>query len=351
MVVKKLKGVNTFGLYIGQLFKNGNEIFLIDEMRNVFKIGSLSFLNKYFNANEGDIEYPRVWEDKTEQIKATTGKTEPKSGDIVIFGFIGGRVNYPIILGSISQINLFGDKYRSDFEKFIDMQEARHLIKSNIKRKIEIEEDNEGKHEKTITTYVDIANEGDPQEERGTIKLTIGKDGEIVLDIAEIAEKTGTGNLTLNLKGNDGQTNGNVTLNFNGKLSLINTDDEGAANGNKIVIDNTDGDEKISIEDKHGNKFNSTKDGITIDVVGDVNVNASGNALISAIDTKIGGSDASQAVCLKGLSDWILTHNHMGNMGAPTPVFPADLAALQAILAPGGGGLSNKANETVEVAG
>ena len=248
---------------------------MIDESQNVYPVKSLSFINKYFNGQEGDVEYPRIWEDSTETIKETTGKTEPKEGDIVLFGFIGGRVNFPVIFGSISQLNLFGDKYRSEFAGFLDMQEARHLIKENIKRKIELTEDKSGNFEKTITTYEDIENERDPQEERGSCKLTIGKDGEIVLDIAEIAEMTGTGNITLNLKGNDGQTNGNINVNFNGKLSLINTDDEGVANGNKIVIDNTDGEESISIEDKHGNKYNSTKDGT---VFTDVNGNTYTNS-------------------------------------------------------------------------
>jgi len=271
MIIKR-QGSKSYGLHIGRIYKQDNFVYMIDEEQNIYPFESLIFTNKYFNINEGDLEYPRVWERKTENIKETTGKTAPKEGDIVLFGFINGRVNYPVIFGSILHINLFADpsknkegKYRQEFSDFLKMQESRHLIKENIKRKIEYIEDNAGNIENTIKTYEDIENEGDPQEERGTIKLVIGKNGEITLDIQEVAEKTGTGNIILNLKGNDGQVNGNITLNFNGKLALINTDDEGAANGNRIVIDNTDGDEKILIEDKHGNKYNSSKDGMSFE--------------------------------------------------------------------------------------
>jgi len=269
-MVKKRQGENIFGLHLGKIYKLDNRLYMIDELQNTYPIESLIFVNKYFNTQEGDLEYPRIWENKTEAIKETTGKTEPKEGDIVLFGFIGGSGKYPVILGSTLKISLFGDKYRSEFAGFLDMQEARHLIKENIKRKIELTEDKSGNFEKTITTYEDIENDGDPKEERGSCKLTVGKDGEIAIDLVELAEMTGTGNITLNLKGNDGQTNGNINVNFNGKLSLINTDDEGVANGNKIVIDNTDGEEKILVEDKHGNKYNSTKDGT---VFTDVNGN------------------------------------------------------------------------------
>lgn len=370
-MAKKGQGDNIFGLHLGRIFKRNNLVYMIDEDQNTYPIEELCFLNKYFNSQEGEVEYPRVWEDTTEQIKETTGKTEPKKGDIVLFTFIKGMSKYPVILGSISQLNLFGDKYRVEFEKFLDMQEKRILIKENIKRKIVEKEDGFGNIEKTVTTYEDKENWADEnvQEERGTIDFKVGKDGEIVLDITELAEKTGTGNITLNLKGNDGQVNGNINLNFNGKLNLINTDNEGIANGNKIEIDNTDGEEKINIEDKHGNRYNSSKDGIVvedtngnrytndsngvkIEVIGDANIEASGNALIAAKDTRIGSSGAAQSVCLKGLADWLLTHNHMGNMGAPAPVFPADLAVLQTKLTtPGGGVVSNKVNETVEVSG
>ena len=209
-MVKKRQGENIFGLHLGKIYKLDNRLYMIDERQNTYPIESLIFVNKYFNSRESDLEYPRIWENKTEDIKETTGKTEPKEGDIVLFGFIGGNGKYPVVFGSTLKISLFGDKYRTEFDGFLDMQEARHLIKENIKRKIELTEDKFGNFEKIITTYEDIVNEGDPKEERGSVGFTVGKDGEIEINITEIAEKTGTGNITLNLVGNNGQINGNI---------------------------------------------------------------------------------------------------------------------------------------------
>lgn len=370
-MVKKEQGNYITKLHIGRIYRKGELIFLIDENKNSYPVNSLLFLDKFFNPQEGDIELPKVWEDQTETIKEFTGSTKPTEGDVVIFGFIEGKASYPIILGSVIQLRLLGNadigKYRDDFLSFLNMQEKKLLIKENIKRKIVEKEDGYGKIERSITTFEDIENEGDPQEERGTINFSISKEGDIQLDITEILEKTGKGNIVLNLKGNDGQANGNFTFNFNGKLNLINTNDEGNPTGTKISIDNTKGEEKIEIEDVHGNKYHSTKDGVKILVVGDadieasenavikaknVNVEASGNALIGAKDTKIGSLGASQAVCLKGLIDWVLTHKHLDILGGPDPVFPADLAILTAkVNTPGGGVVSNKANETLEVSG
>ena len=36
----------------------------------------------------------------------------------------------------------------------------------------------------------------------------------------------------------------------------------------------------------------------------------------------------SNRVCLDSLITWLLQHQHVGNMGAPTPLFPANMADL-----------------------
>lgn len=38
--------------------------------------------------------------------------------------------------------------------------------------------------------------------------------------------------------------------------------------------------------------------------------------------------NGDKRICLEGLIVWLLKHQHVGNMGAPTPLFPADLAEL-----------------------
>jgi uncharacterized protein involved in type VI secretion and phage assembly len=96
----------------------------------------------------------------------------------------------------------------------------------------------------------------------------------------------------------------------------------------------------ITIKDKSGNKIVTTNQGLTCT---DANGNsikmdaASGYPAGPGIDLN-GGT----RVCLQGLVDWLLSHQHVGNMGAPTPLFPADLISLQLKTnLPGGGVLSD----------
>jgi uncharacterized protein involved in type VI secretion and phage assembly len=78
------------------------------------------------------------------------------------------------------------------------------------------------------------------------------------------------------------------------------------ANSNKITLD-TNG---ILVEDQHGNVM-------TMD--------ASSGGLPGTNGVKINGE---KKVCLEGLITWLMSHTHIGNLGAPCPLNPVDLAKL-----------------------
>lgn len=69
-----------------------------------------------------------------------------------------------------------------------------------------------------------------------------------------------SGNLSVKIIGDNNQKNGNVKLQFNGKLSLDQISDNGEINS-QLFFDNTEGDEKISLVDKHKNKLILNKKG------------------------------------------------------------------------------------------
>jgi uncharacterized protein involved in type VI secretion and phage assembly len=126
----------------------------------------------------------------------------------------------------------------------------------------------------------------------------------------------------------DGAGENRITLTSAG-VSIVNKD-------NSIRLT----DDGVVVEDRNGNTLTGDAMGLVIE---DANGNkitlgaTSGNAGMPGIDLN-GGS----RVCLEGLVDWLKTHQHTGNLGAPTPLFPADLAALTAqTMAPGGGVLSD----------
>jgi hypothetical protein len=78
------------------------------------------------------------------------------------------------------------------------------------------------------------------------------------------------------------------------------------ANSNKLTQDSSG----IIIEDKSGNKI--TMDALSGGIPGTSGVKVNGE----------------KKVCLEGLLTWLMSHTHIGNMGAPCPLNPADLAKL-----------------------
>jgi uncharacterized protein involved in type VI secretion and phage assembly len=101
-------------------------------------------------------------------------------------------------------------------------------------------------------------------------------------------------------------------------------------------------DKGIVIKDTNSNILTQDANGI---VIQDKNKNKiTMDALSGGIPgnpgTKINGE---KKVCLEGLITWLMSHTHIGNMGAPCPLNPADIAKLAPLLAaPDGDILSQK---------
>lgn len=88
------------------------------------------------------------------------------------------------------------------------------------------------------------------------------------------------------------------------------TINDGANQNNKITMEQSG----LTIQDKNGNSI--TMDGTS----------GPGPAI------KVNGE---KRVCLEGLINWLLSHQHVGNMGAPTPLFPGNMPDLIQALVPG----------------
>jgi Type VI secretion system/phage-baseplate injector OB domain len=133
--------------------------------------------------------------------------------------------------------------------------------------------------------------------------------------------------------------------------------------GQVIQLDDTDGSEKLVIKDEK-NKSTITLDsgGIKIEAgasggsvtltfgqttvtlkdesieidqggTNSIKMSASGVAISTKAGTTI--TDATgliaQPVVLAPVLDWLLSHQHLGNMGAPTPLFPSDIVSLNVL--------------------
>ena len=130
---------------------------------------------------------------------------------------------------------------------------------------------------------------------------------------------------------------------------------DGVNSGQEIVLDGSG----IIVTDKNKNKITMDQSGIKVtDGVNsgqEIVLDGSGTKLTDKNQNTItldGSSgypagkgitlNGTKRICLEGLIDWLQTHQHVGNLGIPTPLFPADLVTLKLkTMAPGGGILSD----------
>ena len=109
--------------------------------------------------------------------------------------------------------------------------------------------------------------------------------------------------------------------------------------GQLVYLEDTGGSERLVLEDgANSNRIVMDANGIKLES-GSCSIELSGTTLTitngshtlelsSSATTLDYAGGGAQALVLAPLLDWLQTHQHIGNMGAPTPPFPADLALL-----------------------
>jgi hypothetical protein len=104
--------------------------------------------------------------------------------------------------------------------------------------------------------------------------------------------------------------------------------------GHTIQFEDADGEERIIICDgERENRIVFSTSGISIE---------SNDNTIAMTDQGI-TINGEKKVCLEGLITWLMNHTHVGNLGAPTPLNPADAIKLTAVqTAPDGDILSQR---------
>ncbi len=110
-------------------------------------------------------------------------------------------------------------------------------------------------------------------------------------------------------------------------------------NKQNSIIMNADG---IVIEDQKGNKMTQDANGLLLEDANNnkITLDAVSGGLPMTPGIAINGS---KKVVMEGLLTWLMSHTHIGNMGAPCPLNPADLAKLAPLAAaPDGDILSQK---------
>jgi len=108
------------------------------------------------------------------------------------------------------------------------------------------------------------------------------------------------------------------------------------ASGNEVLMDSSG----ISCKDLSGNEIKMDSQGIECT---DMNGNTiKMDAMSGYAGPGVKVNAGSDRVCLEGLITWLLTHQHIGNLGAPTPLFPANIVDLTLALSGANNLLSKK---------
>ncbi|TVP48068.1 MAG: hypothetical protein EA350_03805 [Gemmatimonadales bacterium] len=126
--------------------------------------------------------------------------------------------------------------------------------------------------------------------------------------VLEMSDEKGNGRIVLR----DGVSGGSITMDGDGILI-----EDG--NGNTITLDSGG----ITLE-AGSSSIELTASGITVSSGAHrLEIDSAGGTTLT---DALGASSA--AIVLAPVLSWLASHQHLGNMGAPTPVFPSDLATI-----------------------
>ena len=227
--------INRFGdktnLKIGCLVfvTEAKEHFFCDANGKYFSLDNVWGLSPERNYESGTKDLPRPFVLENDEIIEV--------GDNLVYSFVDDSEQNILILGSLTSYKINSlDPLLNITTSDKDSLSAKYLSRNNKQRFFSVLEDGKG---------------------NVTINL-LGKND---------ADKPGTGNLAIKIKGTD--KNGNVNLSMNGKFAITQTQTDGETETAiaQLLFDNTNGAEKIKVIDKTKNRIEMNKDGIILETM------------------------------------------------------------------------------------
>ncbi len=214
-----------YDLQIGYFvfFEKEKQLMFRDANEKLHVIDRVALLSEDYGLNNFETKIPKPY------LIGENGEIK-EYGANVLYSFANSTDMNIIVFGVLHYLNMECSDPNARFERtdYSEFEKKRNSKNSN-KRYFLAEDDREG----NITIFLE------------------GKDD-------------GAGNIKIKVIGKDAQKDGNITLEMNGAFTInqINEKDEIQA---QIIMDNTDGDEKIILIDKHKNMFKTQKDGTIIE--------------------------------------------------------------------------------------
>lgn len=131
---------------------------------------------------------------------------------------------------------------------------------------------------------------------------------------------------TIQLEDADGEEMVIIYEAHNKHVIVLNSDGiniKDGKNGQQFKLDS----QGITIADKSGNQIKMESQGITCeDKNGNMLTMDGASGFPAGPGIKVNGG--AGRVCMEDLITWLLSHQHVGNLGAPTPLFPANVTDL-----------------------
>lgn len=201
-----------------------------DAQQKEFDLARILILVKEWDFNNGEKNFPKPY------LIAEDGSVK-EFGANILYTYLNNSNARIVVFGAVADvaINHLDERLNPQANDYKGFQK-KHLSRNNDSRFFLVDEDGKG----NLTIYLK------------------GKK-------AEKEEDNGTGNIGIKISGTD--DNGNLSLSFNGKFAITQTQTDGDNETAiaQILMDNTKDAEKIKIIDKTKNTIVMNKDGIIIE--------------------------------------------------------------------------------------
>lgn len=274
--------------------KDENQLIFCDENGKYYKFENVFGLSNERNYENGIKDLPRPYIMVKNEIKEV--------GDNLLYTFIDDANQNILILGSMTnwKLDAFDPLLKVDTTKKEGLGE-KYISRNNKQRFFSIREDAKGNFTITI----------------------LGKNDK---------DLSGSGNLSIKVKGTD--QSGNVNLTMNGKFAITQTqmDGENEVVVAQLLMDNTKEAEKIKVIDKYKNRIEMTKDGIIVQdkTKNKIEMNKNG-VIVETTSVRIGKSETIAKILLDLITQ-IRSLKQGTAAGGPTITPPFNDAQFQGIV-------------------
>lgn len=203
-------------------FEEREELYFQDAQQKIHEMSKVFFISDEWNLLDGNKNLPKPY------VVTESGEVK-QFGATLLYSFINSANSNIVVFGQVINIAYKTPTGKLNFNtQDIEQLNEKHLVRNNDNRYYEVSED--------------------------------GKGNLVVI----LKGKAENGNVVIKIDGNNEQENGNFKLELNGKFYLNQVNNSGEVYS-QLFFDNTAGNERVKLIDKHKNKIEINKVGTIVE--------------------------------------------------------------------------------------